>query len=249
MGCGGYCTSVSRRILAVDQLQQFTAVELLSDPGHDPSPKPINNCMEVRLDYSMPDAKVGHNVLHARYPSTYPGTVTLANTLKTAFVSLFTSSALSSSLSTGLILTSVSLRDLGQLNQAYIVSSSAGSAVGTDATQPLPLEVAAVITERTNVSGPGGRGRIYMFGFTIGSLAAGNVITGSTFNQLQTFANGLQGVFSASQLTMCLALPSRIQYTGSTGRVHPARAAQTADVVGLVVRDNHWDSQRRRGLR
>lgn len=239
----------NRRIVALSDLQSFTAVELLKDPGHDPNKVPIPAAMEVRLDYSLPDAKTGHNVLHARFPGAYPGTTTLANAFKAAFASLFSSSGMGPVLSTNLFLTQVALRDLSVLNQLYILSNTASSPIGTDAGQPLPVEVAAVITERTNVSGPGGRGRIYIPGFTAGSLATGNVIGPTAMTALGQLAVGLPGVFSAQSVTMCLALPSRIGYTGSTGRVHPPRAATTADVIRCEVRDNHWDSQRRRGLK
>lgn len=241
--------SKSRRVVNVADLRQFTAVELLSDPGHDPVLKPIPQCMEVRLDYAMPDGKTGHNVTHARYPNAFPGTVAMANSLKTAFVGLFTSSGLNAALNSQMQLFSVSLRDLASLNQNYIVSTSAASVIGTDIALALPLETAAVLTLRTNVSGPGGRGRIYLCGFTVSTVAAGNVIITTVMSSLNNFAAGLQAIYTAQALTMCLALPSRVAYTGSTGREHPARAAGTADITAVQVRDNHWDSQRRRGLK
>lgn len=239
----------ARRLVDIGELRTFTAVELLKDPGHDPNKSPIPACMEVRIDYSLPDAKTGHNVLHARFPGAYPGTTTLANALKAGFASLFSSSGMSPVLSTNLFIVAVALRDLSVLNQLYILSNTASSAIGTDAGQPLPVEVAAVLTERTAISGPGGRGRIYIPGFTAGSLGTGNVIGATAVTALGQLAAGLPGVFSAQSLTMCLALPSRIGYTGSTGRVHPPRTAQTADIVRVELRDNHWDSQRRRGLK
>lgn len=240
---------MTRRVVAVDQLRQFTAVELLSDPGHDPELKPIPQCMEVRFDYALPDGKVAHNVLHARYPTAYPGTIALANAFKTQWAALFTSSGLSTYLSTLLLLNSVSLRDLAVLNTLYIQSTSAATSVGADAGQALPLEVAAVLTQRTGISGPGGRGRIYMMGFTTLALAPSNVIFGACFTNLANFAAGIAAIFTGQGVTQCLALPSRIEYTGSTGRHHPARAATTADVIRTEIRDNHWDSQRRRGLK
>lgn len=240
---------MSRRLVNIADLQQFTAVELLSDPGHDPSPKPIPQCMEVRFDYALPDSKTAHNVLHARYPSAYPGSVAMANTIKAAWSQLFGTSGLNNNISTQVTLAGVSLRDLGVLNAVYITSTGAASAIGIDPSQAMPAEVAAVLTERTPISGPGGRGRIYIGGFTPVAIGPGNTISASCVAQLTSFANGISGVFTASSVTQCLALPSRVAYTGTTGRQHPARAAQTADVIATVVRDNHWDSQRRRGLK
>lgn len=239
----------SRVLVDVADLRQFTAVELLSDPGHDPNKVPIPQCMEVRIDYGLPDGKTAHNVMHARFPSTYPGTVALANAFKTAIAGLYTSSALATSLNINIMLNAVALRDLSVLNALYILSSTAAQAIGSDTGQALPLEVAAVLTQRTALSGPGGRGRIYLTGFTTSTLAVGNVISAACFNQLGQYAAGLAGIFTTQGVTQCLALPSRVGYTGSTGRVHPPRAAQTQDVVRTEVRDNHWDSQRRRGLK
>lgn len=239
----------SRVLVDISQLRQFTAVELLKDPGHDPSPKPIPQCMEVRLDYSLTTGKLAHNVLHGRFPTTYPGTAALANAIKASFVSLFGSSGLTPTIGTAITLNTVSLRDLSVLNALYVPSTSAASAIGSDATQLLPFETAAALTARTALSGPGGRGRMYMLGFTSGSLASGNLMGTVLTTALTQFAAGIPGVFSTNGLTNCLALPSRVAYTGSTGRQHPARPAGTADIVRWDLRDNHWDSQRRRGLK
>lgn len=240
---------MSRRLIAIDQLQQFTAVELLSDPGHDPNKQPIPQCMEVRLDYGLPDGKVAHNVLHGRYGGTFQGTPAMANALKTAFAGNFTSSGLAPLISSNVMLNAVALRDLNALNTLYIMSTSAAQAIGSSASQPLPLEVSAALTCRTAISGPGGRGRIYLTGFTTDGLATGNVMSGALFTAMGAWGNLVASTLSAQSLTHCLALPSRIQYTGSTGRIHPARPAQTADVLQTICRDNHWDSQRRRGLK
>lgn len=240
---------MTRRIVNLADLQSFTAVELLSDPGHDPVPKPIPFCMEIRLDWALPDAKTGHNVLHGRFVTAFPGTVALANAIKAAMVNAWSTSGIDAYLSNNLVLNSVSLRDLSVLNSLYIISTSAPTTVGLDTALGLPLETALVITERTAISGPGGRGRIYLTGFTQTALSVGNVVNPAVMPLASQLALNIQTAINANSSTMCLRLPSRVGYTGKTGRVHPPRDATTADVIKVEVRDNHWDSQRRRGLK
>jgi hypothetical protein len=66
---------------------------------------------------------------------------------------------------------------------------------------------------------------------------------------VQNWANGIPAIFTTNGLTLALGLPARSAYTGTTGTPHPARVAATLPVTSLLVRDNHWDSQRRRGLK
>lgn len=237
------------RVVDLSNFQQFTAINLLADPGHDPQPKPIPACMEVRINYALEDGKVAHNVLHARYTGGYPGNVALANSLQTAINQAFTNTNLLIYLHTSTQITGVSLRDRGALNTPYVDSSGA-AIVGTGTGSALPNEVAACLTQRTAIAGPGGRGRIYIPGFATVALGAGNVIAAATVTGLNNFGNTLRANINAvGGLTMCLALPSRVAYTGSTGTQHAQRPAQTADVASITCRDNHWDSQRRRGLK
>lgn len=236
------------RTVRLDALEQFTAINLLNDPGFDPTPRPIPNCMEVRLNWTLDGNRTAHNVLHARFPGTYPGTITLANSIQSAVNSALSSSALLAQLANTTSFAGVSLRDKSNLNQPYVDSSGAAVS-GTAAGPALPHEVAAVLTERTAIVGPGGRGRIYMVGFTQVAAVAGNVISPALVAALTAFGPALRSGINGTGVTMCLMLPSRVAYTGSTGTTHPARAPGTQDVISVVNRDNHWDSQRRRGLK
>lgn len=236
------------RILNLANLPQFTAINVLNDPGFDPDIKPIPLCMEVRLNFLLDSGKTGHNVMHVRYSTGFPGSVTLANSYFSSIASALNTSGLLALLHTTTVFTGVSLRDKAVLHAPYI-DSNLGTTPGQATGTALPNEVAAVLTERTAIVGPGGRGRIYITGFNTAQSITGNVMAGALVTALTTYATSLRNAMNAQGQTMCLALPSRVAYTGSTGTNHPPRLAQTVDVTNIVLRDNHWDSQRRRGLK
>jgi hypothetical protein len=81
------------------------------------------------------------------------------------------------------------------------------------------------------------------------ALATGNVVAAAAVTALATWANTFRTVYSAQGLTFVLGLHHRLEYIGSTGRLHQERMARTEEITGIIVRDNHWDTQRKRGLR
>jgi hypothetical protein len=133
-------------------------------------------------------------------------------------------------------------------NQPLIASSVAG-VPGTAAGVALPTEVALVITKRTAATGRANRGRIYVPGWAASAVAADNTAIAAVVTDLQAWANTIQNAFNASGYQMVIAQPARNSYIGETGTVHPARPAGSVTVSSLQVRDGHFDSQRRRGLK
>jgi hypothetical protein len=236
------------RIVPLESLQQFAAVNLLLDPGHIPGPKIAPNCVEVRWLWALADGKLAFNVTHARYSPPYPGNTTLANAIQSSLNSLFTSSLLQAGYATAVQLRGVDLRDINVANQPIIPSTGA-SLGGTDTNSSLPDEVAIVLSLHTALTGQANRGRIYLPATTTLTVSPTNVITGGFMSTLNTFAAGVLAIYTSNSLNMCIAKPARAAYTGSTGRQHPARIASTELVTAVVVRDNHFDSTRRRGLR
>jgi hypothetical protein len=236
-------------IVRLDNFQQFSAVNLLLDPGEIPGPKIIPNCCEVRLNWALTDGKIAHNVLYGQYGAGFTPSSAIATAIHQALTSGPQWPAVAALLATTVSLTGVSLRDHNAADQPYFTSTSpaaAGTATGT----ALPDEVAAVISLQTTKTGPRYRGRMYIPGFTSADAAAGGVMSPNVKTALEAWAgNTIPGALGASGLTWCLGLPARNAYTGSGGRQHPARGPETPGVTGAPVRDNHWDSQRRRGLR
>jgi len=238
------------RVVPLNSLEQFAAINVLSDPGHDKDNPQVPNCMNVVIQWGLTDGKTAHNVLHARYPAAYPGTVTLANAFLNALTSGANWTALQPFLNSTGFLQAVLLRDIAVKDQP-VISSAVQTNPGTGAGSALPDETAVVVTLRTALTGPGNRGRVYIPNWNTSALGAGNVVAGGAVTALQNYANAWIGIWAAQNLTLCLALPHRKAYTG-TGtppKNHLERLARTQDVTSTPVRDNHWDTIRRRGLK
>ena len=234
--------------MRLENFQQFQAINVLSDPGHIPGPIQIPQAMHVVLVWELDDGKTAHNILSARYPGVYPGTVAMANTLLAAFGAALTSSTLEIFLNPATNLHLVMLRDLGVLNAAFVESASTAHR-GTAAGIALPDENAVTVTLRTARAGPGHRGRFYIPGLNSAAVGGSNTIDPGCVTAASAFGEAVRSAINAQGIFQVLALPHRIGYTGSTGRVHPERLATTEDVTLAECRDNHWDTQRRRGLR
>jgi hypothetical protein len=235
-------------IVRLDMLQQFAAVNLLSDPGAIAGPKIAPNCVQVTLIWSLTDGKEGRNVLTARYAPPFLGTVTMANALLAAFGASLTSRGVDVFQPITGALSAVHLRDINIAFQPIIESTGPAHA-GTSISTALPDETAIVLTLRTGQTGPANRGRMYVPSWASNAVAAGGVIAEAVLEALNPWAVDITAALAAEGLQWAIAQPARQAYTGSTGREHPARAAASALVTQAITRDNHWDTQRRRGLK
>lgn len=233
----------------VSSLPQFLAVNLLRDPGYDPANRTIPNCCEVRLNWTLQDGKVAHNILHASYSGTPPLSSALAQTIFAAITGGATWTALQVRLNVNTLLTGVTLTDIRSLSGLAVNSTGAG-VPGTSASPALPDEVALVVRLQTNNRGRSGRGRAYQPGFAADSMAPGNTVLAATVTALQAwYANNVAIAIANNLGVVVLGLHSRVAYQSpSNGATIPARPATTVPVTSYVV-DNHWDTQRRRGLR
>jgi len=236
------------RILNLANIQQFAAINVLTDPGAIGGPKVIPQAAEITLRWILGNAKFGHNVLIGRYSGTFTGSPAQANSILTALSSGAQWSALAGFLGTTMALNSVTIRDLNTANQPVIASTAAG-ANGTSTGIEMPNEVAVAVTLRTAFTGPQNRGRMFVPGWASNALGTGNVVTPAAVTALQNWAGIIAGVLSAQSYTWCVGHVARQAYTGSTGTSHPARVAGTVPITTVEVRDNHWDTIRRRGLR
>jgi hypothetical protein len=238
------------RIIALDNLQQFAAVNALStDLGAIPGPVLIPQCAQIVLSWNLPDAKTGHTVWYGRYSGAFAGTVAHANAIHTALSTGAQWTALAPFLHTTAILNGVTIRNVAVIDQPILQSTTPGAA-GTAAGGPLPSEVAAVVTLRTALAGRANRGRSYIPGFASAALFAGDVIIAAAVTALQNWAGTWIGALSPSGYTLVIGQRARAAYTSPvTARPFAARPANSVQVTACVVRDNHWDSQRRRGLK
>jgi hypothetical protein len=236
------------RYVALDNLHQFAAVKLQFDAGSIGGPKIIPSAAEISLVWVQGSGKIAHNVWTGRYSGTFAGTAAQANGILAGLTGNSQWTALASFLAPAVGLSGVTIRDLGQPNQPIISSTNPGFA-GTSSGTELPNEVSAVITTRTAFTGPANRGRVYVPGFASNALGAGNVIAAGAVTALQNWATIIAGALSSQGYIWCIGHQARAAYTGSSGTQHPARVAGTVPITTVSVRDNHWDSQRRRGLK
>ena len=236
------------RLVNIDNFSQFTAINLTKDPGYDPAVRTIPQCVEVVLMWNLEDGKVGHNVLHARNAGTYPGTVAMANAILSGLSTGASWTAMASFLASTTGLASLTQRDLNVPNQP-VLANSAGGAPGTSASPALPNETAVVITLRTAKAGRAFRGRVYVPGWATNALGTGNVIAAACVTDINAWANTIPTVFQSQGLTFVIGQHSRVAYTSPIGTPHPKRDPTTVDVTSQAVKDNHWDTIRRRGLK
>lgn len=236
-------------IIRFDQLQQFAAVNILSDPGAVGGPVVIPFGVQINIAWTLADGKTGHNITYGRTAGVPAPTVAQAQAIFSALTSGAQWTALAASLSNSTALASVSLTSVHTAGLPTV--SSTGTAVsGSNAALALPNEVALVVTLRTSFRGASNRGRVYIPGYAVDQVIAGNVASATAVSNTGAWVNNWKSVFSSQGLTWAIGQRERSAYIGSTGTSHPARAANVnVDVQFAQVRDNHWDSQRRRGLR
>jgi hypothetical protein len=239
------------RVLDVSRYQQFAAINVLADPGYINGPRIIPNTCKVVLNWNLTSGHVAHNVLYAAYTGASPISVAIAN----AMHAQMTLAGGNWDLMAGFLANTVNLAGITLVDirseTGLEISSTDAPKPGTSISTALPDEMALAVSIATQVRGPSGRGRFYLPGFASNAMGAGNVVATPAFNAVaawagQTFYNSiLQNIGQPG-----LGLFARAAYTSPiTGRQFPARASNLLVPVTFGLRDNHWDTQRRRGLR
>lgn len=236
------------RIVNLANFEQFAAINVLADPGAIGGPKLIPSCAEIDLVWGMAGGKTAHNVLTGRYTGAFAGSVAQANTMLTALVTGVPAGAFLSHIATSAGLGALTIRDLA-VADAPVIQATAPGALGTGAGVALPNEVAVVVTKHTALAGRANRGRMYIPGWTVAAVNADNTVLAAAVTDLQAWANTIQNALNSAGYQLVIGQPARAAYIGSTGTSHPARPAGSITVQSLLVRDNHFDSQRRRGLK
>jgi len=227
---------------------QLTAINLLSDPGRIGGPMVIPNAVKVMIVWTLGDGKLARNVLGGTVTSFTTASAAVAEAMRAALAGHAQTVALLGQLAPTVTLTRVEIQDIRQA-QLPIFASTGGPSPGTGTGTELPDEVALVLTLRTGGIGQQNRGRLYQPGWTSAALGAGNIANTAAVTALTNYPAAVNAMMSAGGLSWGLLKPERAAYTGSTGTAHPHRPASIAPITSTVVRDNHWDSQRRRGMK
>lgn len=238
------------RLVDVSNYQQFTAINLTADPGHDRGKQVIPNGVQFQIVWQLTDGKQARNILGMNVAPGFAPTTALAEQARAALVNGSNWSGMAAFMATGTLLTAVQLRDMRAIDLP-LVPSTGSSTPGTSASIALPSEVAACITLRTQFVGAGNRGRVYLPGFATNALGANDVIAAGAMSAINLFCTNISNAITAIGGTWSLLLPHRLAYVSDTipPTNHAERPARTERVTSASMRDNHWDSQRRRGLK
>ena len=237
------------RVIRLDQLQPFQAVNVLLDPGAIGGPVVIPSCWQIGVQWTLTNGKIGHNVLYGRIVPIREPTQADANAFLAQLHAGAPWTTLAAFLASTASLSAVTMRSVDTADRPLHTSNGAATP-GTSASPALPDEVALAITYSGDDGTRTGRGRFYIPGWATNSLGTGGTVAAGAVTALSTWAsNNVPQAFGTFGGTMVVGLPARQSYTGSTGTVHPARAAASVPIDAILVKDNHWDSQRRRGLR
>lgn len=236
-------------LVDISRLQSVTAVNLSSDPGNPGGPVVVPQAAQIVLSWVLADGKRGNNVLYGRYTGAFAGTVAQTNSILTALTTGAQWTAFAASIAPTASLANVQIRDVNQRDQAILTSTTAGAS-GTSTGTELPDEVALCVTLRTSLVGRGNRGRFFIPGFATSAIATGNVVAAATVTATNNWVTTFTAIFAAQGYTWVLGQKHRLAYVSpKTGVSHPERPASSALAVTPVVRDNHWDTIRRRGLK
>jgi hypothetical protein len=236
------------RLVNLSNLPQFTAVNLTADPGYDRGNRVIPACAQIRLSWFQEDGVIANNVLHASYVGLFAGTITQANAILTGLGTGPQWTALATFLATSTVLVQCTIRDLA-VEHAPEISSNISGFPGTSPSSAMPNEVAAVLTLRTQFTGPQFRGRVFVPGWATNALGTGNVIAAGAMTDLNAWGSIIAGVLAAQGYTFGIGHFHRLEYTSASGTHHDERPAGVEPIANVVVRDNHWDTIRRRGLK
>lgn len=190
----------------------------------------IPDTVRVSLVWALTGVEFAVNVIHYIVP---PGQVVsnatatdLANDIQNPFVS----GALDTFISEEVDLSRITVRDIRTANLPEFGATTV--APGTSASQVLPLQIALVATLRTALAGRSYRGRFYMPGFAENANLADGTCDGAASSALETWLTAI------SSPTVQGNLWSLAVMSPTLGESNP--------VTAIDVRDNVWDTQRRR---
>jgi hypothetical protein len=206
-------------------------------------PLVLPTAVQVRLHWSW-NGVLGFNVLAGIVGGGYSNSQAHADALGAAVLGRFTSSGLKALCATTTSLLAAGIRDLQAPNRAEFVST-ASAVPGTGSGDPLPNELAAVVTLRTALAGKSFRGRAYFSGAIVAESDASGKIVAAFNTAIAAFMTGVQTDMATEGIT--LAVLSRPRFANLIPPLDVQTYAGTiTPVSAIVTRDTQWDAQRRR---
>jgi len=199
--------------------------------------------VQVRLHWSFNNI-VGFNVLAGIVGGGFANSQAIADALDTAIKGHLTTSGLKALLATTTELLRVGIRDVRTANQPEFLG--AGAALpGTAGGDPLPAQLAAVVTLRTALAGKSFRGRVYLSGADEAQNDASGHIAAGFNTAAALFITDVQTDMAAQGITLAVLSRPRFANLVPPLDVMTYPGAITP-VTAILTRDTEWDDQRRR---
>lgn len=191
----------------------------------------LQRTARVNLYWQRSGVDYAVNVLHYDIGPSAPVTQAEATSLAATIGAAFSANH-DTYVSNTVSLNRLTLRDIRTANLPEF-SATIGVA-GASAAIPLPLQTSLVVTLRTAYAGRSYRGRIYLPGFTSGAQDTDSTASAACVSAAQAFANAIAGpTVNGTEWNLGVA-------SFTLGDITPVTAA--------VVRDDQWDTQRRRAI-
>lgn len=219
------------------------------DLGRVLGPIVIPNAIEVDLVWNLANGRQVKNVLHGQVAGGFNVTAAIAEAVRASIVGSASWTAWKAFINAACSFQGVNMRDL-TVAQKPLVNSTGGSTAGTGVGTALQPGASIVVTERTANAGRSNRGRVYLTGLDSSALtAATGAATAGANTAALNFMTAVQTALTASGITLAIANPARLAYTGKHNRPIPARAAGIVPVTSFATRLTTLASQRRRAHR
>jgi len=199
----------------------------------------LANAVQVRLFWALNGVEC-FNVLGGQVGGGYVNSQTHADDLAAAVIADYASSGLRALHSVTTYLRGVGIRDLREPNQVEY-SNTAGEVPGTGGGDPLPNQLAAVVTLRTALAGKSYRGRVYISGADENQNSSTGSIDAAYNTAITDFITAVSADMTGEGITLAVL---------SRPRTSPpfdiAWGGAVTPVTSITTRDVKWDTQRRR---
>lgn len=214
-------------------------------PGNLPVPQGV----QMILTWSGPDATPeALTVMHLRNGGNTPIDASLALAVETAVKNAFNSSGIATHIIPGVLMSTVSIRDLSDLTRPAFSSNTVLASGGAVNATPLPANVSLCVSGVTGLRGASFRSRTYLWGFSVASVATTGGVDQATADSAAAFMNGLRTAMAGLPNPLPVVVLSRFwtppQGAPGTERTTPLMT----NIANYVVKDLRWDTQRRRAI-
>jgi hypothetical protein len=208
-----------------------------------PFPLVVPNAALVTLHWQIAGERC-HNVLGAVKPGGVTVTQAMADQLGAAIKPALGNSGMAPLLSSSTALVDVGVRDISTAGMPEFLDSGAAT-LGTAVDEPLPTQIALVVSSQTDRAGASYRGRTYFSGWTeISNLATATASSAAT-TAAMAFLQACSDAMDNAGLAFAVISRPREARTIPAVEIS-AKAGWATPITSLEIRNAMWDTQRRR---